>query len=310
MFNLPFSQMPLERHSRLRAKPEFVANGLANNAKVLLFYKDMLIASQHHDGLLWFNYDELKPQLAHTPHLYLGEQNNQHYFAYELAQSELANSYFSHTHSDDFRKQISTLSSAEIAISGYAKTLLHWHKTHVFCGRCASQNRSAEGGYARRCSNSKCNHLTFPRHDPAVIMIVTKRFSDGVERCLLGRQASWPQGNYSALAGFVDAGETLEEAVIREVKEESGVDVERVEYIASQPWPFPSSVMIGFIAHASSEAINIGEDELEDARWFSRADLTTFGEWGDGPEQFKKPRHSSISRFLLDYWQNQRGELE
>lgn len=307
MFNLPFSQMPLERHSRLRAKPEFVANALNSGAKVLLFFKDMLIASKHFDGLLWFSYDELKPYLTQAPHLYLGEHQQQHYFAYEITQVELSNTYFSHTQTDDFRKQISTLKHEDVAISGYAKTLLHWHKTHVYCGRCGSENRSAEGGYARRCSNAKCNHLTFPRHDPAVIMIVTKQFDDGVERCLLGRQASWPKGNYSALAGFVDAGETLEEAVIREVKEESGVDVERVEYIASQPWPFPSSVMIGFIAHASTSTIDIGEDELEDARWFSKADLLTFGEWGDGPEEFKKPRHSSISRFLLDYWQNHHG---
>ncbi len=305
MQNLPFSQMPLARCSRERSKPEFITQQLnSDNAKVLLFYQDMMLSTSHLDDLLWLSVKQVTTILGRAPHLFLGLENNTPYFAIEITQQELALDELSCYQTLPFRSQLASFRAASVAIAGYAKTLLHWHKTHVFCGRCGSQNTSYEGGYSRRCDNKKCGHITFPRHDPAVIMIVRKVFDDGVERCLLGRQASWPAGNYSALAGFVDAGETLEEAVIREVKEESGIDVSEVEYIASQPWPFPSSVMIGFIATASSTTIDIGEDELEDARWFSRDELAQFGEWGDDSSSFKKPRYSSISRFLLEHWIN------
>ena len=145
-------------------------------------------------------------------------------------------------------------------------------------------------------------HQTFPRTDPAVIMVVTKTFSDGTERCLLGRQATWPKGLYSSLAGFVDPGETLEQTVIREVKEEAGITVEKAEYIASQPWPFPSSIMLGFIATASSDEISTEQDELEDAKWFSREELAQFKDWHHQGEHLKLPRADSISRYLIEYW--------
>lgn len=308
MKSLPFTQMPLERHSRARANPAFISEQLVkSDAQLLVFYQDQLLNSKHIDDLLWFNAQEFMQVTRVTPHLYLGEFEGRAHFAIEITQQVLQDPYFSHCETAPFRSQLAHLPALSSAIAGYAKTLLHWHKTHRYCGRCGSQNHSIEGGYSRKCENQHCSHQTFPRHDPAVIMIVQKTFSDGVERCLLGRQASWPSGNYSALAGFVDAGESLEEAVIREVKEESGIDVSQAHYIASQPWPFPSSVMIGFIADACSEAIDLGEDELEDARWFSREELSLFGEWGDETSQFKKPRHSSISRHLLEYWINQKN---
>ncbi|MFY8349273.1 NAD(+) diphosphatase [Pseudoalteromonas sp. SSM20] len=305
MQNLPFSQMPLARCSRERSKPEFIKTQLNRvDAKVLLFYQDNMLSTSHLDDLLWLSVEHVSQILGRKPHLFLGLDNETPYFAMEISQQELQLDELSCYQTLPFRTQLASFPATSVAIAGYAKTLLHWHKTHVYCGRCGRENISFEGGYSRKCTNKQCGHITFPRHDPAVIMIVKKVFDDGIERCLLGRQASWPTGNYSALAGFVDAGETLEEAVIREVKEESGVDVHEVEYIASQPWPFPSSVMIGFIATASSADIDIGEDELEDARWFSRDELAEFGEWGDETSTFKKPRFSSISRFLLEHWIN------
>jgi NAD+ diphosphatase len=147
--------------------------------------------------------------------------------------------------------------------------------------------------------------MTFPRTDPAVIMLVTHTFADGVERCLLGRQAQWPEGVYSTLAGFVDPGETLERAVIREVKEEAGVEVDQVRYLASQPWPFPSSIMLGFIATAKSTDIFVEQDELEHAQWFSREELNGFAEWGDDVPGYKLTRKDSISRYLVEYWRQQ-----
>ena len=305
MQHLPFSNMPLDRCSRARSNPDFIQQQLNNpDAKTLVFYQDNMLSTSHLDDLMWFSVKTIKQVLARTPELFLGTLDGTPYFAIEISQDELLLDEFSSYQILPFRSQISQISAASVAISGYAKSLLNWHKTHMYCGRCGSKNSFYEGGYARKCCNKMCRNITFPRHDPAVIMIVKKVFSDGIERCLLGRQASWPKGNYSALAGFVDSGETAEETVVREVKEESGIDVSEVQYIASQPWPFPSSIMLGFIATASSEEIDLGEDELEDARWFSKAELSKFGEWEDHNAQFKKPRPSSISRFLLEKWIN------
>jgi NAD+ diphosphatase len=305
MEHLPFSNMPLDRCSRARSNPDFIKQQLnKSDAKTLVFYQDNMLSTSHLDDLMWFSVQTIKQVLDRTPELFLGMLDGTPYFAIEISQDELLLDEFSSYQVLPFRSQITQISAASVAISGYAKSLLNWHKTHMYCGRCGSKNSFYEGGYARKCSNKTCRHITFPRHDPAVIMIVRKVFSDGIERCLLGRQASWPKGNYSALAGFVDAGETAEETVVREVKEESGIDVSEVHYIASQPWPFPSSIMLGFIATASSEEIDLGEDELDDARWFSKADLAEFGEWEDHNAQFKKPRPSSISRFLLEKWIN------
>ena len=299
--------MPLDRRSSERSRNTFLAEQINHErAKVVVFYQDKMLTSAHIDDVLWFRLSDVTHALNKQPHLFLGTLNNEPYFAIEIAQHELSLDIFSNCSTAPFRSQVVSFPEQSVSIAGYAKTLLHWHKTHVYCGRCGSENTSYEGGYSRRCNNKACGHITFPRHDPAVIMIVQKQFPDGVERCLLGRQASWPKGNYSALAGFVDAGETLEQAVVREVYEESGirVNVNDVSYIGSQPWPFPSSVMIGFIATASSDEICLGEDELEDARWFSREELALFGEWGDEHSEFKKPRDSSISRHLLEFWIN------
>ena len=208
------------------------------------------------------------------------------------------------------RKVTANLSAIDASILALAKGLVHWHISHQFCGQCGHTNRSVEAGHARRCSD--CRNMTFPRTDPAVIMLVEKMFADGIPRCLLGRQASWAEGMYSTLAGFVDPGETLEQAVIREVVEETAVHVENPQYIASQPWPFPASVMLGFTAVATSEKIDISQDDLEDARWFSREQLVNFGvnssvtagEGSADKPQYKMSSGDSISSYLITAWKN------
>ncbi len=144
------------------------------------------------------------------------------------------------------------------------------------------------------CSNPACRSEQFPRIDPAIIVLI----SDG-ERALLGRQASWPLGRYSTIAGFVEPGESLEDAVHREVLEETGIEVDRVEYHSSQPWPFPASLMLGFTAHAVTSQIHLRDQELEDARWFSRADLAS------GTPLV--PPSVSISFRLIEHWFNAGG---
>jgi NAD+ diphosphatase len=179
------------------------------------------------------------------------------------------------------------------ALLAYARGMLTWHRRHRYCGSCGSATDSVEGGFQRICRNPECKEHHFPRTDPAVIMLVT----DG-ERCLLGRQARWPAGMYSTLAGFVEPGETLEEAVAREVKEESGISVRRVRYHSSQPWPFPTSLMLGFYADAASLDVELNSDELEDARWFERSWLIE----NNGKNGFFLPRADSIARRLINDW--------
>jgi NAD+ diphosphatase len=187
------------------------------------------------------------------------------------------------------------LPAAEAGLLAYARAIAHWHSRHGYCGVCGSMTRSEEGGHARRCLNLDCGAQHFPRTDPAVIMLVHDK-----ERCVLGRQKRWPPGMYSVLAGFVEPGESLEEAVRREVLEEAGVLVGDVRYQASQPWPFPASLMLGFeaVAKPGSSVICDGK-ELEDAAWFSPADIAKFPERG-----FFLPRKDSIARMLIENWLN------
>jgi NAD+ diphosphatase len=160
------------------------------------------------------------------------------------------------------------LSPEDAGLIAYARAISIWRARHRFCSTCGSRMLPERAGHVLRCSNPDCAAENFPRIDPAIIVLIT----DG-DRVLLGRQASWPEGRYSTIAGFAEPGESLEDAVEREVMEETGVKVRDIEYHSSQPWPFPSSLMIGFHAQADSNAPVHVSGELEDARWFSREDL-------------------------------------
>lgn len=186
-----------------------------------------------------------------------------------------------------------TLDSDERNLLAIGTGLLQWDAKSRFCGSCGAPNVVRQAGHQKQCSS--CGTVTFPRTDPAVIMLVT----DGASRCILGRQASWAKGRYSALAGFVELGESLEDGVVRETKEEVGVDVTDVHYYGSQPWPFPQSLMLGFYARAVSatSAVVPDRDELEDARWFSKDDLRA--------GLVTLPPPSSISHSLIMAWLKQ-----
>ena len=174
------------------------------------------------------------------------------------------------TRFEELRPLSGKLARGEAALLAYARALSIWRSRHRFCGHCGSPTRAERAGHVIRCSNPQCAHEVFPRIDPAIIVLVT----DG-ERALLGRQPTWPPGRYSTIAGFVEPGESLEDAVAREVREETGVAVSRVEYHSSQPWPFPSSLMLGFHALAAPDAeIRVG-GELDDARWFTRDEIAS-----------------------------------
>lgn len=187
----------------------------------------------------------------------------------------------------------SLLAPGEGELLAHARALAYWHRRHRFCGDCGHPTEGAQGGHVRVCSNPQCGRQHFPRTDPAVIVLVTAG-----ERCLLGRQPSWLPGRYSTIAGFVEPGESLEAAVVREVGEETGVRVREVRYQSSQPWPFPASLMLGFRAVAEGEDIHLGDEELEDARWFSREELERAMEEG----ALRLPGRISIAYRLIEDW--------
>jgi NAD+ diphosphatase len=194
----------------------------------------------------------------------------------------------------DLRRIGPLLARSEGSILAFARGILWWNQRHRFCGICGAPTASGEAGHVRTCTNAECRAPHFPRTDPAVIMLV----HDG-ERCLLGRQAVWAKGMHSTLAGFVEPGESLEEAVAREVMEETGIEVTDVVYHSSQPWPFPSSIMLGFHARAVTTEIRVDPVELEDARWFERGRLFAHREDSD---EFRLPRADSIARRLIEDW--------
>jgi NAD+ diphosphatase len=181
----------------------------------------------------------------------------------------------------------------EAGLLAYARAMVYWRHRHRWCGTCGAPTAPANAGHVMRCTSCATDY--FPRIDPAIIVLV----ADG-ERALLGRQASWPAGRYSTIAGFVEPGESLEDAVAREVREETGVEVREVEYHSSQPWPFPSSLMVGFLASASAGDPIVHHDaELEDARWFTRAEV------GQGAVGLPPPQ--SISYRLIAEWYDRSG---
>jgi NAD+ diphosphatase len=187
----------------------------------------------------------------------------------------------------ELRPLASELAAPEAALLAYARALNIWRANHRYCGRCGAPTTAVRAGHALLCTS--CDVESFPRIDPAIIVLV-----HDADKALLGRQASWPPNRYSTIAGFVEPGEALEDAVRREVDEETGIRVTRIDYHSSQPWPFPSSLMLGFHAHGDYAEPTLHDGELEDARWFTRAQLNA----GD----VLLPPAETISRRLIDSW--------
>jgi NAD+ diphosphatase len=189
--------------------------------------------------------------------------------------------------------------SGELSAIAMAKSLVTWHQRHGYCANCGTRTAMKEGGWKRDCPNCKAEH--FPRTDPVVIMLVTSG-----EKCLLGRQKQFPTGMYSCLAGFVEAAETIEDAVRREIREESGIDCTDVGYYMTQPWPYPSSLMIGCTARALNEDIVVDRTELEDARWFTR-DEARLMLTRQHPEGLAGPHPFAIAHHLVGRWVHGEG---
>jgi NAD+ diphosphatase len=219
--------------------------------------------------------------------VFLGMFRERPAFAFEIESDEAPFAEAGQFH--DLRYLGSVLPPEEANLVAHAIALVNWHRMQKHCGYCGSPMRPTAGGNSLTCASAGCDREIFPRVDPAIIVLVSRE-----DRCLLGRQSSWPEGRYSTLAGFVEPGESLEDAVRREVLEETGVMVGDVRYHSSQPWPFPSSLMLGFVAAAESDGIELVDGELEDARWFTRKECRS---------GFPKlPFRLSIARRLVDDW--------
>ncbi|MEN0073448.1 MAG: NAD(+) diphosphatase [Paracraurococcus sp.] len=232
-------------------------------------------------------------RMAGGPWAFLGLWEGRPVFAVDCSQADdplplLPEGFGSFT---DLRAVAGLLPPGEASVLAHARGLMHWRTKHRFCGICGHGCEPRSAGHVMVCSN--CNAQHFPRTDPAVIMLVVRE-----DACLLGHSQRFPSSTmYSTLAGFVEPGESLEEAVRREVLEETGIAVGEVHYHSSQPWPFPSSIMLGFHAEGLSEAITIDETELRDARWFSREEIRNPSAHG-----FALPRADSIARRLIEDW--------
>jgi NAD+ diphosphatase len=193
----------------------------------------------------------------------------------------------------DLRAVMTDLSPRDAELAATARGLIEWHRSHGFCASCGARSQMTNAGWQCRCPACAASH--FPRTDPVVIMLITHG-----NRLLLGRGPTWTEGMYSLLAGFMEPGETVEAAVRREVYEESGIRVGQVGYLASQPWPFPASLMIGCRGAALTDAITIDPEELADARWVTREDMVSV--YAGNHPVVKPGRLGAIARFLIDAW--------
>ena len=269
-----------------------------------------LIAGEARDRLGWL--DAKSAVLGHARHapLFLGFHGGRAHFAADVSSWEpdgldrAALAMFldptEHHHPDlpgdhrfaELRGSMVLLSPVDAAMGATTRALFNWTRTHRFCSRCGARSAPVMAGWQRQCAECKAQH--FPRTDPVVIMLVVRG-----NRLLMGRSPGWPEGMYSALAGFVEPGESLEAAVRREIFEETGITAGAVRYVASQPWPWPNSLMLGFLAEATSDEITL-DHELEDACWITREDLVDVLA-GLHP-RVRRPRNGAIAHYLISRW--------
>jgi NAD+ diphosphatase len=287
----------LDRRSHLRERADWLAQAVQDpNARFVPVWQARNLFTRGESlGALLLTADHVLVKSAPAENLtFLGIHEERSYFMLEV-EGEAPPPVPEPGEFRELRFLGAMLPAEEAGLLAYARALAIWRQQHRFCGVCGSAMRGTRAGHVLVCSNEACRAEQFPRIDPAIIVLVT----DG-QRALLGRQSSWPEGRYSTIAGFVEPGEGLEDAVAREVHEETGVVVHDIRYHSSQPWPFPSSIMLGFTAWASSLAIARADQELEDVRWFTRADIAA-----GFPAM---PSRQSISFRLIQDWYDSGAE--
>jgi len=295
----------LDRIAERRDEPDWVA-AQARSAEaryLLLDPAGEAFMRRDHDALRWLDANERNLLLGALPASLLGMANQRPHFMLALGDASQVDALEAALDARrmNLRAAGLLLPADEAGLFAYAKGLSHWQRETRHCTHCGTALQLVGAGHRAQCTNPHCGRLHFPRTDAAVIMLVEH---DGA--CLLGRQGSWPPGRYSTLAGFVEPGESLEDAVRREVAEEAGVIVDEVRYHSSQPWPMPASLMVGFLATATSRRITRRDNELEDARWFTPQQIVD----GLGDGSFLPSPPLSVSYRLLAYWLQQRAGLD
>lgn len=287
--HLALASATLDRATDLRTDPDWLAaRWAAPGTRVLVLHEDRAEAGSDGSGLGFTS--PASVDVGPDERYFLGlDGSGTAYFA-------APGRAFEDSAAISLREAGDRLDEEQAGLFVHAVSLANWHARHTFCARCGSPTRVAAGGHVRNCGRCGAEH--FPRTDPAIIVLVT----DGEDRCLLGHQPRWPPLRFSTLAGFVEPGESLEQAVAREVAEETGVAVGETRYAGSQPWPFPSSLMLGFFASAGREpgatGIEVDGEEISEARWFSREDLRAAAAAG----KVELPGAVSISRRLIEAW--------
>ncbi len=301
---IPFTGNPLNRASEKRADAGWIeAKRRDPGTLILPMWRLMPFLLGDEKSLEAAELGLFRPGLCESlaapdaPCVFLGLEGSQAFFALDIsaAPDPAAGGPLSGLgHFRDARASAQLLPLKDAAIMGQAKAMIDWHQRHGFCARCGSATAAVDGGYRRICPN--CNAEHFPRTDPVVIMLATYG-----EECLVGRGRHFPAGMYSALAGFVEPGETIEEAVRRELKEESGIDTGAVTYHTTQPWPFPSSLMIGCFAQALTRDLVVDDNELAEARWLDRATVRAVLS-GERVEGLWLPPPIAIAHHLIKAW--------
>lgn len=293
-----FTLESLERWTMRRCDPDWISTQMSHSATRFVPVwraKNFFTSDRNPKPVILSPADLLGVKPRTETLIFLGEQNGVTHFAVDLPGTDDSVPHVLRAWGRfrDLRQVGAVIDERLAAILAYARAMASWHSRNRHCTRCGSLTESGDAGHVRRCR--ACEAVHFPRTDPAVIVLVV-----GTRGCLLGRNASWTDGLYSAIAGFVEPGESLEGAVVREVREETGVQIADIRYHSSQPWPFPSSIMLGFTARATDCTIQINDVELEDARWFKRKQIREAVAAGT----LRLPNRISIAYRLLEDWFN------
>lgn len=286
-----FSEAVYDRAATFRTDDGRLA-GWLEVGRFVPVWRDMVILEQLADPRALFAGMPHSDLVDHgTGIIFLGLHGDEPYFAVDISLRDDGPAMIGGEPAD-LREIGGHLAAEEASLLAHARAMVYWHARHRFCGVCGAATEARDAGHRRQCVNPDCQTSHFPRTDPAVIMLIHHG-----DYCLLGHHQRWSTPMYSTLAGFVEPGECLEDAVRREVYEEAGIRVGAVTYHSSQPWPFPASIMLGFYGEATSTEINLMDDELQDARWFTRAQLRDPDSVG-----IHLPRRISVSRRLIEDW--------
>ena len=302
-----FAGNPLDRMSEHRRDKEWLQSLLADPRSCMLPLFDLkpAISDPAQPALEWQPIERWRPLIdAGAICIFLGVDAGRAHFAIDATGSEIGSN--ANVENVDVRALAPLIPAGDAAILAEARSLIDWHMRHGFCAQCGTPTNVSSAGWTRRCPNCRASH--YPRSDPVTIMLVVRG-----DHALLGRGKRRPGLRFSCLAGYMEPGETPEESVRREVKEESGIRVGRVKYLAAQPWPFPSTLMMGFLAEGISEEITIDPEELAEARWFGRDEIRAMvaraAEGVDDPTQLSLPQPLAIAHHLCRRWSNRLDDI-